>query len=189
MQSRNQSQRTGVSFLVKGRMSKRSLIAEINGTHLANKREHMVSNIPLCEASTGICKKVFPVSLERRCVLVNISKSQVVFYDEVLRQVRCQTPSPFSKSKRIDIITTFAQLGSVVVIACVALPVWLSHVGMYVEASFESRTEHYGNLCSILFFRLCAIVAEYMLDITKKEWRLDVHINWGRFHRTRKISQ
>jgi hypothetical protein len=77
-------------------MLKRNLIAEINVTHLANKREHMASNITLCEASASICKKVFPLPLERR-VFVNISKSRVVFYDELLRQVRFQTPSPFSK--------------------------------------------------------------------------------------------
>ena len=81
-------------------MSKRILIAEINATHLANEREHMASNIPLCEASAGISKKVLPLSLERR-VLVDISKGRVVFYDELLRQVCFQTPSPFSKRSGI----------------------------------------------------------------------------------------
>ena len=77
-------------------MLKRNLIAEINATHLANKREHMASNIALCEASASIRKKVFPFPLERR-VLVNIPKSRVVFYDELLRQVCFQSPSRFSK--------------------------------------------------------------------------------------------
>ena len=77
-------------------MLKGNLIAEIDATHLANKSEHMASNIALCEASASIRKKVFPFPLERR-VLVNISKSRVVFYDELLRRVRFQSPSPFSK--------------------------------------------------------------------------------------------
>jgi hypothetical protein len=77
-------------------MLKRNSIAEINATHLTNKREQMANNIALCEASPSISKKVFPLTLERR-VLVNMSKRRVVFYDELLRQVCFQTPSPFSK--------------------------------------------------------------------------------------------
>ena len=77
-------------------MLKKSLIAEIDATHLANKSEHMASNIALCEASASIGKKVLPLPFERR-VLMNIPKSRVVFYDELLRQVRFQSPSPFSK--------------------------------------------------------------------------------------------
>ena len=77
-------------------MLERNLLAEINATHLANEREDMASNIALCEASPSMRKKVILLPLEPRA-LVSISKSRVVFYDELLRQVRFQTPSPFSK--------------------------------------------------------------------------------------------
>ena len=55
-----------------------------------------------------------------------------------------------NKSIRIDIITNFAQLGSVDDYRMRELCLRdqggpLCHAGRYVKASFESRTEHYGT--------------------------------------------
>jgi len=77
-------------------MSEKNEIGEMNITDLADKSQHVTSDIAFGKPSAGVREEVLPLSLERR-VLLDIPKRWVIFNDEILRQIGTQTPSPFSK--------------------------------------------------------------------------------------------
>ena len=81
-------------------MSEKNEIDEMSITDLADKSEHVASDIAFGKPSASVREEVLPLSLERR-ILVNIPKRRVIFNNEILRQIGFQTPSPFSKSARI----------------------------------------------------------------------------------------
>ena len=81
-------------------MSEKNEIDEMNITDLADKSEHVASDVAFGKPSASVREEVLPLSLERR-ILVNIPKRWIIFNNEILRQIGFQTPSPFSKSAGI----------------------------------------------------------------------------------------
>ena len=81
-------------------MSEKNEIDEMNITDLADKSEHVASDVAFGKPSASVREEVLPLSLERR-ILVNIPKRRIIFNNEILRQIGFQTPSPFSKSAGI----------------------------------------------------------------------------------------
>jgi len=83
-------------IILENSKSEKNEIDEMNVTDLADKSEHVASDIALGKPGPSVCEEVLPLSLERR-VLVNIPKRRVIFNDKILRQIGFQAPSPFSK--------------------------------------------------------------------------------------------